>query len=206
MTKKKKIIIIIIIVAVLALGVLAFFYIKGKNDSSKKNINKNIESIKDFNYSLKSRDSKLKKEKFKELKAILSKDDIDYEEYANKLAEIFAVDVYDLNSKINKYDIGGLEYILESEQKDFKGLMQDTLYNSIVDNTEGKRTQKLPVVTEVTSSDLKKTKYKYKDKEYSGYSVKIKIDYEEDLGYDKEVLITIMKKEKKLYVVVVSPV
>jgi len=133
MTKKKKIIIGVIILLILALGVLGFFYIREKNNSSKKKTNKSIESIKDFNYSLKSNDSKLKKELFKELKEILSKDEIDYEDYAKKLAEIFVVDVYDLDSKISKYDIGGLEYILESEQKEFKSLMQDTLYSKFND-------------------------------------------------------------------------
>lgn len=206
MTKKKKIIIIVIIVLILLLGCLGFFYITQKNKSSKKNINKSIETIEKFNYTLKSNDPKIKKEKFKELKDILSKKDIDYEEYAKKLAEIFAIDVYYLDCKISKYDIGGLEYILDSERSKFKSLMQDTLYSNIVDNSDDKRSQQLPIVTNVTSSDFKKTSYKYKDKEYSAYSVKIKIDYEEDLGYDKEVLITIMKNESKLYVVVVNPV
>lgn len=205
MSKKKKIIIIVIVILLLAGSATgAYFYFKKDSNSSVKKV-ENEDVIKEYGYTIKKTDSKIKKQKFKELKQILKEDEVDYEAYAAKLAELFAVDVYDLNSKINKYDIGGLEYILDTKTEEFKILMQDTLYSNIKDNTDNDRKQDLPVVKDATKEEITSGTYTLKEEQKDSYDVKIKIDYKEDLGYDKNVLIKMIKKENKLFIVLVEP-
>lgn len=205
MSKKKKIILIIVlIIALLAVGVLAFCYFRKDTPSTtKKAANEDV--IKGYDYTIKKTDSKLKKEKFKELKKILSLKEINYDDYASKLAEIFAVDVYDLDSKFSKYDVGGLEYVITDKKEEFKLLLQDTLYSNVKDNNDNDRKQELPKVVKATKEDLENGTYNYQEEEYDSYDVKIKIDYDKDLGYDNNVLIKMIKKENKLYIVVVEP-
>ncbi len=203
MTKKRKVLIIIFALVFITGAVLGFLYFN--KDHEKVVVIKQEDIIKDYNYTIKETDSKLKKDLFNELKEILSSDDIDYDNYAKKLAEIFTVDVYDLNSKINKYDVGGLEYILEEKKEVFKQVLQDSLYSNIKDNSNNNRNQKLPVVKKVTAQDLKTSNYSYNGNKYDSYIINVVIDYEKDLGYDKDISVEMIKKDNKLFVVKVSP-
>ena len=205
MSKKKKIIIIIIALLVMLAVAGGLFWYFNKDQENPSQVVQNEDMIKEYGYTIKKRDSKLKKQKFKELKEILKEKDVDFDLYAKKLAEIFAVDVYDLNSKVNKYDIGGLEYVINDKKSEFKILLQDTLYSNIKDNVDSDRNQTLPIVTAANATDLDMGTYKYQESEQESYDVKIKIDYKEDLGYDSNVLIKMIKKENKLFIVVVEP-
>ena len=204
MTKKQKIATIILVIILLALSGIGALYFKQKKNNPVPVI-KQEDLIKEYNYAIKENDSKVKKEKFKELKEILDKEPIDKEEYAKKLAEIFTVDVYDLDSKINKYDVGGLEYILEAEQEKFKLVLQDSLYSNIKDNTSNDRKQQLPVVKSATAKEITSDNYTYQNADYSAYLVNVLIDYDKDLGYDKNVSVKIIEKDNKLFVVAVEP-
>ncbi|MBQ4583427.1 MAG: hypothetical protein IJA94_00835 [Bacilli bacterium] len=203
MTKKYKVPIIIITILLLVSVVLGLVYFM--RDNEHEFVIKNKDIISKYNYSLKENDSSLKEEKFKELKNILKQDEIDDTEYAVVLAELFVVDVYDLDSKLNKYDIGGLEYIYESDKDKFKSIMQDTLYNNIEDNTLNNRKQVLPKVINVTTNEVIQDEYKINDLSFSCWKIKIKIDYKKDLGYDNYVLVTVIKDSEKLYVVEINP-
>lgn len=204
MTKKYKTIIIIISILLIASISIGGIYLT--RDKEKEIVIENVDAISKYNYTLKKNDSITKKNKYKELKDILEKDIIDEDAYAKTLAEIFAIDVYDLNSKISKYDIGGLEYIYESDKDKFKNIMLDTLYNSVEDNSLDNRKQKLPIVVNVTSDNITQSEYKINDTTYSSWNIQIKIDYETDLGYDKNVLVTVIKDTDKLYVVEIKPI
>lgn len=204
MTKKYKTIIIIISILLIASISIGAIYLT--RDKEKEIVIENVDAISKYNYTLKKNDSITKKNKFKELKEILEKDILDEDAYAKTLAEIFVIDVYDLNSKISKYDIGGLEYIYESDKDKFKNIMLDTLYNSVEDNALDNRKQKLPIVVNVTSDNITQSEYKINDTTYSSWNIQIKIDYETDLGYDKNVLVTVIKDTDKLYVVEIKPI
>ena len=203
MTKKYKIPIIIISLLLIVIGVVGILYLTRNPDEEIIIENKDV--ISQYNYSLKENDSFVKEEKFNELKEILEADEIDDTLYAETLAEIFVIDVFDLNSKLSKYDIGGLEYIYENEKNKFKSIMQDTLYNSVEDNTLNKRNQELPKVISVTSEDIIQSEYEIDDTLFPSWNIKIKIDYKKDLGYDNSVLVTVIKDAEKLYVVEINP-
>ncbi len=204
MNKTKKVLIIILIILLVALGTIGVLYFS-KKDGSKVNEIKQEDIIEDYGYSIRKNDSKVKKEKFKELKEILSASEIDYDAYATKVAEIFAIDVYDLNSKVNKYDVGGLEYVLPEKKDSLKMVLQDTLYNNLQDNTDGNRKQELPEVTAANAVDSTTGTYQYNNVNYEPYIIKVSIDYKKDLGYDKNVSVTIIKKDNKLFVVAIEP-
>ena len=204
MTKKYKISIIIIIFLLFVICTLGVIYFT--RDDEKELVIEKKDEISNYNYTLKENDSSLKEEKFNELKEILEKAEIDDAKYAQVLAEIFVLDVYDLDSKLNKYDIGGVEFIFENEKDKFKKIMQDTLYNSIEDDTLNNREQELPKVTNVITEEILSEKFEYKGIVYPSWNVQIKIDYKKDLGYDNNVLVTVIKEENKLYIVAISPV
>ena len=206
MTKTQKIATAILIIMLLILAGVGVLYFSKKETKKEIPVVKQEDAIKEYNYTIKETDSKLKKEKFKELKEILNSSSIDNESYAKKLAEIFVVDVYDLNSKTNKYDVGGLEYVLEDEKEHLKLVLQDSLYNNLKDNFDNNRKQQLPVVKEATASSINTDTYIYKNNSYDAYIIKVLIDYKEDLGYDKNVSVKIIKKDNKLFVVAVEPI
>ncbi len=156
--------------------------------------------IKEWGYTLDDRDTELMKAEFEILNTNLTSNEIDYELYASSIAKLFIIDLYTLNNKINASDIPCLEYIYPETEGSFKNGLISTMYRSIEDNSDKKRKQKLPVVSAVDLKELKEVEYKVKDKALPGYEIKLTWDYQEDLGYDQESTITLVKVDKKLYV------
>ena len=207
MTKKKKVLLIIVVILLIVVITLGGLYFSSKKAINRNNnVVKTVDKIDGYDYSIKENDSKIKRYKFKELKSILSSSDIDYEQYALKLGEIASIDIYDLNSKINKYDVGGLEYVLPEHKDKLKLKLQDTLYNNIEDNIDKDRKQDLPVVTDADATSKEKTTYELNGNTYDCYVVEVTIDYKEDLGYDNTVSIKMIQKDNKLYIVLIEPI
>ena len=195
MKKKYKyplLILILVIIIIIGLIVFKMFFTKSV---------KVIDSIVDFSYTLDERDTTLMKDTYKELKRVLKEKDINYEEYASILARLFVIDLFTMDNKINKYDVACLEYVYPDNVDNFKTNVEDTIYKTIEDNTYGKRTEKLSVVSSVNVTDVSTNTFKINEEEVPSYVVTLNWDYENDLGYDKNATITLVKKDKKLYVV-----
>ena len=200
MKKKYKyplLILILVIIIIIGLIVFKMFFTK----SEVKNNVKVIDSIVDFSYTLDERDTTLMKDTYKELKRVLKEKDINYEEYASILARLFVIDLFTMDNKINKYDVACLEYVYPDNVDNFKTNVEDTIYKTIEDNTYGKRTEKLSVVSSVNVTDVSTNTFKINEEEVPSYVVTLNWDYENDLGYDKNATITLVKKDKKLHVV-----
>ena len=195
---KKKIKLLLVIIILILIGVFVYKNINSK--STKKNV-KVIDSITNFSYTLDERDTTLMKDTYNELKDVLNKSDINYEEYAKIIAKLFIIDLYTLDNKINKYDVGSLEYVYPDSKDNFKLKVEDTLYKSIVDNTFSKRNNTLPIVNSIVITDVTNSKYTLQEKDIDTYIVSLKWDYEKDLGYDKEGYVTLIKEDNKVYVV-----
>ena len=75
------------------------------------------------------------------------------------------------------------------------------LYKYMKDNSDNKRNQILPTVSKVTVDSIEPTKFSFNEKTYDGYKTKLKIEYVEDLGYDKEAEIILVRDDKYLYIV-----
>ena len=201
MSKKKKIVIISIIVTLLVLaGVLVYLMLFTSPKVEKQTIKK-VDSIKGFDYHLEDRDTKLYKDEFQILKKNLESDEIDYEEYASSIAKLFIIDLYTIDNKVNKYDVGSLEFVYPKSKENFELNVKDTLYKYIEDNSYDDRTQELPIVSAITVDDIKESTYKLEEEEIPSYEVTLSWEYEEDLDYDDEAIIKIIKDDKTLYVV-----
>lgn len=199
MKRKFKIgLIIILLVAILSL--LVYSCIKLTKSDDKQEVEK-LDNIPSYGYSLDKRDTKLMKDEFKELKKVLSSEDVNYEDYAKSLSKLFVIDLFTIDNKINKYDVPCLEYILEDNIDNFSNNVSDTLYKYVIDNTNKKRNQELPQVSSVIVENVEVLESSYKDEPYDGYKVNVEWTYLKDLGYDTSGIIKLIKKNNKLYVI-----
>ncbi len=204
---KKSIIFVLIIVLVMVLiGCSLFFLFKGDDPKPQEVVKTTLSTLDQYGYTLDDLDTELYKTEFNTLKANLESETINYEEYASSIAKLFAIDLYTISNKLNKYDIGGVEFIFPSARENFQLKVEDTIYRYVEDNSKGTRKQDLPTVSKV-SATAKTTKYTYKPdsdksikKEYEGYSVKVSIEYEKKLDYPSSLELTIIKEDNMLYI------
>lgn len=201
--KKRAIIVILIIILLAGLGLAGYyFYSKKEEEQSPVKTIEVVDSIIGYDYKLEDRDTKLFKETFLKLKEILeNEEELDEKLYAEYLAELFVIDLYTIDNKISKYDVGSLDYIYPEEQEKFQKKVMDTLYKLVEDNSTNTRQQQLPVVSQVEMKEIKETKYKKGSTEQKGYKVSLSVEYEKDLKYDTDVEVTVVKEEKRFYVV-----
>ena len=200
MKKKYKVILIIIIILIVLLAA-SLVAVKLLSKSDNKDAVKVVDSIDEFGYTLDDRDTKLMKNTYNELKNVLSADEINYEEYAKKLAELFVIDLFTMDNKVNRYDVGSTEYVYPDNVDNFKTNVEDTIYKSMENNSDGKRRQDLPEVSSITNSSVEGSTFLFGEDEYDSYVVSITWDYVDDLGYDDNATITLIELDNKLYVV-----
>ena len=200
MKKKYKVILIIIIILIVLL-VASLVAVKLLSKSDNKDAVKVVDSIDEFGYTLDDRDTELMKNTYNELKNVLSADEINYEEYAKKLSELFVIDLFTMDNKVNRYDVGSTEYVYPDNVDNFKTNVEDTIYKSMENNSNGKRRQDLPEVSSITNSSVEGSTFLFGEDEYDSYVVSITWDYVDDLGYDDNATITLIELDNKLYVV-----
>lgn len=198
MKKKYKLQLRVLILLIIL--IIALICFKTFKKETKNNV-KVVDSIDNYGYTLDQRDSKLMKDTYKKLKEILNEKEIDYDKYAEELAKLFVIDLFTINNKINKYDVGSLEYVYPENVENFKTNVEDTIYKIVEDNTKGKRKQELPIVSSVNIEEETNGEYELFDVQNKSYIVKLKWTYEKDMGYDSNAIITLIEKDNKLYVV-----
>ena len=204
MSKKRKIILVLLaFLIIVGSGAMIYLFRNSINDtvSKIKKEKKYTDKIKDYDYTLEDRDTELFTNTFKSLRKVLSNSEVDYEEYAKLLGELYIIDLYTINNKENKYDVGGSDYVFPDVKDNYELKVKDTLYKYIEDNSDGKRTQNLPEVSSILASNLEKGTYKYSDKEFESYQVDYSFEYKKDLGYDKKATLIMIKDGKMLYVI-----
>ena len=198
MQKKFKILLrIIVILIVLMLIILVAMQFK---PDVKKSNYKEIDKIANYNYLLEDRDSKLMQEVFNNLKNVLKSTEINYELYAEYLSELFVIDLFTMDNKDNKYDVGGAEYVLPEVVENYKLNVEDTIYKYMQDKNTTKR-DKYAIVKSINKDTLEQTKYTFNKTEYDAYKITLNWDYEEVNEYAKKGVITLIKKDNKLYIV-----
>lgn len=195
---KNKVIIIIIIVLVLAISLFSYFKMNKKE--TLKEEPKSVAQIKGYDYLLFESDLELYKEEFFKLKDNLESNNIDYLEYAKSISNMFLIDLYDLNSKKNMYDVGGIEFVYPEARDNYALNVSNTLYKYMED-INSRKNQKLPSVKSVSLEDVSEISFDIKDKQYNGYKIHSLITYKEDLGYDTDVEVILIKDNNYIYVV-----
>ena len=197
--KKNNIIKIILIFAILLIILLLVFKLFVPKPKEEIKV---VDSISSYGYSLEDRDTELMKTTYNDLKVVLNESSIDMEAYATNLTKLFIIDLFTIDNKRNRYDVGGTEYVYPSAVNNFKLNAEDTIYKTVKTNSNGKRKQELPVVKNVTiDENILKNKFTIGDDEYDAYVINVTWEYEKNLGYDTKATITCIEKEGKIFIV-----
>lgn len=202
--KLKKIMLLTLFILLIILALVVYFKFFKKEKKEIKE-NKVVNTIKNYDYHLKEEDSNLTSTLFNELDKVLSKEQIDEEEYAKLISQLFVIDFYTLNNKLSNTDIGGIQYVHPDIKDNFILKAENTVYKYVKSNIYGDRTQELPIVTNAIVEDIKTINYTSKSHEdNNSYQVKISVEYQKDLKYPTEIELKLIHKDKKLYVIEVK--
>ena len=208
MSKKvKSILIICLVVLVVAASIFLYLKLNKKEEKKQTEEVKEVDVIqtKEFDYVLYDNKGDLYQEYFKKLKDILLAETIDDLEYAKTISALFVIDFYSLDEKKTNKDVGGLDFILEDLKENFTLKANDTMYKYIESNVYGQRKQSLPKVktVEIKTIEPKIVKSDIINDE-KGYSSTVSITYDKELGYPKEVNLTLVHKDNKIYILEVK--
>lgn len=200
MKKKYKILLIVIIILIIVIiaAIIAFKFLKGSEPAEPVKV---VDRIDNFDYTLDDRDTELMKNTYNELKTVLSSDEIDYEKYAEILSKLFVIDLFTMDNKVNRYDVGSTEYVYPDSVDNFKTNVEDTIYKSMENNSDGKRKQDLPEVSSIDNTSVETSTFTIGEEEHESFVVNINWSYVSDLGYDDNATITLIELNEKLYVV-----
>lgn len=198
--KYKKIIAVLVIILVLVFGAFAYYkFFKSKPvDTPIKEV-KVTNTIENYGYNLEDRDTALYKEKYEKLKDILSQEEYDKDEYIKTISEMFIIDLFTIDNKISRYDVGGVEFMYSKAQASFKASVENSLYKTVENDLEDNRTQQLPVVSSIEVTNYETTTYEMPDKTIvDGYKVNLSWQYEKDLGYDDTGVLIVIPDDNKM--------
>lgn len=195
---KKSALMIIILTILISIGLYFLLFSKSTGGLLVRSKDKTAK----FDYTLDKDNTNLMKENFKELKDILAKDTINYEDYAKTLAKLFIIDLYTIDNKENMYDVGSLEYVYDKEN--FKNRVQSTLYKYLKEKSVRKNNE-YPIVESISISGKEKSTFTYDNTKYDSDVITLNWTYKKDLGYDDEGKVEIIKIDDKLYVVSFTP-
>ncbi len=192
-------------VIILVVFVMLLFCLKDIYDnlkSKKQTEVKIVDTIEKYDYTLREQESSYYISLFKKLKKELSNEKINEENYANLISQMFLADFFNLDNKINKNDIGGVEFVYKDYQSEFIKKAKDTIYNYVENNIYGNRKQELPVVKEVKINNVSKKQYQSeKISDEKAYYIDLTIDYQKNLGYQKNVKLILVHLNDKLEIV-----
>lgn len=212
MSKKAKIkLIFVILMLILVAFIIGYFVVGGKNSDDKAKT-KVVDEIKKFNYTVSDSDSKLFKEKFKELKKVLSEKEVDNKKYATLVSELFVIDFYTLDNKLTKNDVGGVQFVYTKHQADFIDKARDGMYKQVKNNLDNDRKQSLPEVDtiEVVSTEEVVPSAIFESEDFKNvtdaeaYEIKLKWTYKNDDKFQKEATVVVVKDSDKLSVAKLS--
>ena len=194
---KKFILIILFMILIYSVG--GIYYIEYVYKDNNEPVVKNLAEIEGYPYSLNSNASKLYKDEFNILKDNLE-NKYNEEEYIKSISKLYIIDLYSLKNKLNKYDIN-VDFIYPDIVSNYRLNIENTLYKYLENNSDGNRNQELPVVSNVIIDEILDEKYSLNKENVPCKKVKVTIEYENDLGYDKSGTITLVKQDKYYYIV-----
>ena len=198
---KKKVSIFVIIVILIIAAITFFIFLDSKKDDTETIKVEDVDTIEGYDYTLKSNSTKYFKDLFKQLKECLEADEIDEDEYAELVSKMFIADFFNLDNKISKNDVGGVQFVYEGFRDDFIKLVSTSIYKNVESNLYDDREQNLPVVTNVSIEKGDNTTFTYGDQtDDNAYIMNFEIEYDEDLDYQTSGTLTLIHNDKKLEV------
>ena len=209
MKKSVKIVLIVIVLLILVGCGVGGYYFFFKKEPAPETPIKEIEitnTIDQFGYTLEDRDTDLFVEKFNELKELLNQEEYDVKEYISLISQLFVIDLFTIDNKMSRYDVGGLEYVYSGAVSSFQSVVEGSIYKTVENNLDGSRTQDLPEVASVTVDSIKETTFTMPDESVvNGYGVNLSWTYVEKLGYDNSATIILIPDQQKYGVVYYDP-
>lgn len=196
--KKKKLILLLMIICVILLVISGYYFLKKDNNLNDIKV---VSQIKDYKYKLTNNKTPLYKKYFLELRDILGAEEINDEQYAKQVVKLFVSDFYDLNSKVSKTNVGGLEFIHPGAIDNFKLNAQNTMYKYIENNVYNNRQQELPKIKSVVIDSAETTELEVNNRGYIGYKINATWEYEKDLGYEQAAIFYLIKPAKYYYII-----
>lgn len=161
-----------------------------------------VNEIEAYGYRLNENDPAYVSDLFSKLKKELEEEIVDEEKYVTFISQMFIADFYTLNQAINKNDIGGVQFVLKSNQEKFKKKAKDTVYRYVENNIYHDRKQSLPVVDEVIVTNIEKKMYNADTvTDGKAYYVTCTVHYKEELNYPTNVSLIFVHQDKKLELV-----
>lgn len=162
-----------------------------------------LKSIDEYGYELKDNKTEKYKDLFKDLEDILRADEVNQEEYAKKVAQMFVYDFFSLEDKAAKTDVGGVDFVHPNAMADFLENAEDTYYKYVESNIYGERNQDLPAVDVVTVDSIEETEFAYNNEMHPGYEVRLSWTYTDEkfADYQKTAIVILIKSDIKYYVV-----
>ena len=202
---KKQVWIVVGLVILAAIGgFLLYYFLKPEPAKEQFKINV-LDTISEYGYEIDNRDSELLKQEFEELKKILTASNIDPKLYSEKVARMFIIDLYSIESALNKYDVGATKFYHSNQKVMFETKVKDTLYDLVEGDSYGDRDQKLPMVKEMNTLSIEEGTYELDGEVVDAYIITLSWKYEEDLGYDNEGTIIVVDDGIKKAVVSYTP-
>lgn len=200
--KRKILIVILGLIFLYCIGGVIYSVLIKNSDTNESDEKSSILKIDGYDYKIDENVvSSIYKDEFNILKTNLENEDVNIDEYVKSVAKLYIIDLYSMQSKINKYDITASQYVSKSARDNFELKVSETLYKYILDNSNGNRNQELPLVTEIFIDSVETGTYIVGDISYDSYVVDIKWIYEKDLGYDAESLVTLINEDGLISVV-----
>lgn len=190
---------IVLILLGLTIGALAVYWFNFRKVEVKKE-EKILDNIKKFGYTLSDKKNDYYKSEFQNLKKALDRDTVDYDLYAESLTKLFISDLFTINDKVSTGDVGGAQLVYEPYKSAFISYAKDSLYSGVLNNADGKRNQALPTVKNVSITNKTQDKFNYVGNDYDSYVLTGTIEYTENMGYQSEFKLTLIKVEDKLFV------
>lgn len=205
-SKKKTTRLIIVLFVIGAILFTSSQVLMGKK--AKKRVKREVkveEKIDDYNYELDDNETAYYKSLFKSLKTVLSEEEVDEEKYASLVSQLFLADFFNLDNKLSKNDIGGIQFVYSDFQNDFENLAKEGIYHYVESNIYGDRKQELPIVTEVSVLNIETKTVKYLDSiDEKAYVVDLSITYEKDMGYQEEATLVLVHHNDRLEITQMS--
>ena len=208
--KKDNIFIVILVIILVGLGITIGILVKNTVKAPKQEVIETqvVDKLDEYGYYLTDHNTEYYKTRYNDLKELLSKDNFEEEEYAKLLSELFVIDFYDLNSKLSKKDVGGVQFVAKDYQDNFvKTASNDPegMYYYVKSDLYGDRKQELPEVEKVEILKTTKEAFKFeKLNDANAYKVVVTVEYKKDLGYPKTVTLVLVHTGKKLEIVEVK--
>ena len=119
-SKKKVRAFIILLVLIIAGLIGAILFVDNMHKEKPIKV-KSVDEIEGYDYTLSSNATKYYKSLFKELKEVLEADEKDEAKYADLVTKLFVADFYNLDNKVNKNDVGGVQFVY----KDFRDVLEN---------------------------------------------------------------------------------